>query len=66
MDDRLDANIVEVTVDSTGKLWVNVDGRCALRIGHCKLVVYDDPIRGRDTSYANKGEIARDANDYTP
>jgi hypothetical protein len=24
---------VDITIDQTGKLWVNVDGRCALRIG---------------------------------
>ena len=41
-------DFVEVLVDSTGKLWVNVDGKCALRISHCRLIEIDDPIRGRD------------------
>lgn len=51
MDDRIDANAVEFTVDETGKVWVNVDGKCVLRIGHAKHVIADDPVRGLDVVY---------------
>lgn len=33
MIDQLDANHVEILSDSTGKLWINIDQKCALRIG---------------------------------
>jgi hypothetical protein len=36
-DDVVDlwaANHVEILIDQTGKLWVNVNGRCRLRTGH--------------------------------
>ena len=36
MIDMLDAEKVEVLLDDTGKLWVNVDGACRLRIGAIK------------------------------
>lgn len=54
MDDRLNANSVEITVDSTGKVWVNIDGKCALRIGHAKVVIVDDHVRGQDTIYEER------------
>jgi hypothetical protein len=28
------AKVVELEIDATGKLWVNIDGKCLLRIGH--------------------------------
>lgn len=49
--DKLDAKKVDITVDSEGKLWVNVDDKCVIRIGHCELVLMDDPIRGQDVVY---------------
>lgn len=52
MDDRRDAQEVEIIVDRTGKVWVNVDGVCALRISHARVVSIDDPIRGRDVVYS--------------
>ena len=33
MTDLFDGGVVEIEIDSNGKLWVNVDGRCRLRIG---------------------------------
>lgn len=41
--DLLDARIVEVEMDSTGKLWVNVDGVCRLRIGHVQNIKIELP-----------------------
>lgn len=38
MCDLIDAEVVEVLIDSTGKLWVNVDGLCKLRIGHADSI----------------------------
>jgi Lon protease-like protein len=38
MVDMLDAEVVEVTLDQFGKLWVNVDGVCRLRIGKIKHI----------------------------
>jgi hypothetical protein len=51
MLDIIDAGTVEVTVDTTGKLWVNIDGKCALRIEHCRLIVMDDHLRGQGVIY---------------
>lgn len=36
------ADHVEIKIDHTGKLWVNVDGVCALRIGHSKVYEVND------------------------
>ncbi len=46
--DILDAEGVEVIVSDDKKLWVNVDGQCLLRIGHCTNITMDDPFRGRE------------------
>lgn len=37
-----EAQDIEVVVDHQGKLWVNVDGVCVLRIGELLLKVYVD------------------------
>ena len=51
MVDIVLAGAVDITLDQFGKLWVNVDGKCVLRIGHCNTVTMDDPLRGHDTVY---------------
>lgn len=56
MIDLLSTNSVEIQVDSTGKLWINIDGKCTLRIGHAKLITVDDPIRGLDEIYSEDRE----------
>jgi hypothetical protein len=38
MTDLLDATIIDLTIDETGKIWVNVDGKCLVRIGKAKHV----------------------------
>lgn len=38
MQDISDADSVEIQVDSTGKLCININGVCALRIGRCKSI----------------------------
>lgn len=43
MDDKLSADVVSIQVDSTGKVWVNVNERCVLRIGHVENLVLDIP-----------------------
>lgn len=48
MNDMVEAKHVDIAVDDTGKVWVNVDGVCVLRIGHAHTVVIDDPLRGQD------------------
>ena len=54
MNDIIDAEIVEIQIDSTGKTWINVDGRCALRIGHAKLIVIDDIVDGNRCIFEEK------------
>lgn len=54
MDDRVLALSVEITVDSSGRVWVNVDGECVLRIQHARYVYMDDPIRGQAGVYRDK------------
>lgn len=46
--DLLNAEHVECTVDQTNKVWINIDGRCVVRVGHAEAVVMDDPKRGQD------------------
>lgn len=38
MQDLQTAEFVEVKVDETGKLWVNVDNICVLRIGKVSVL----------------------------
>ena len=38
MVDLLDATIIDLTCDETGKVWVNVDGKCLVRIGKVKHI----------------------------
>ena len=49
MIDKTNVKSVEVVVDSRGKVWVNIDGECALRVQHAQVILIDDPYRGRDT-----------------
>lgn len=48
MLDIRDVKSVEILVDQFGKIWVNVDGACKLRIGRAEIVTIDDPVRGFD------------------
>jgi hypothetical protein len=41
MIDMVTADSVEFVIDMTGKIWVNVNGVCRLRIGRAKTVVID-------------------------
>ncbi len=48
MVDLLEQEVIELQVDETGKVWVNVDGKCVCRIGYVKEVVTMRPkIRSR-------------------
>lgn len=70
MIDMLDAGTVEIEIDETGKMWINVDGRCRLRIGAAETIIIDhrsltDPILPRRAGIRNGkafGHIARDLN----
>lgn len=41
MIDTLDAGAVEFLSDHSGKVWLNVDGRCVFRAGHTESVKVD-------------------------
>jgi hypothetical protein len=41
MIDMLNAGTVEIEIDETGKLWINVDGACQLRIGKAENIILD-------------------------
>lgn len=41
MLDLLKAQVVEVRMSHEGVLWVNVDGKCAVRIGETENLVID-------------------------
>lgn len=43
MQDIVSANVVELTIDETGKLWLNVDGKCGFRIGEVTSFVVEAP-----------------------
>jgi hypothetical protein len=42
MIDLTKADSVEFVVDTKGKVWVNINGQCALRVQHAKLVELDE------------------------
>lgn len=42
MKDIYQVNDVEVMVDYSGKLWINVDGICLMRIGHAKKIIFEN------------------------
>ena len=42
LDDRMKSTVVEILADETGKVWVNVDGVCILRIGTVKTLIIDN------------------------
>lgn len=52
MIDKLNAQHVEVATDATGKVWVNVDGVCALRVGQVATL----QLRFDDNQYVSKGK----------
>lgn len=39
--DRQTCKEVEVLIDQTGKLWINIDGVCVVRIGKPESIVID-------------------------
>lgn len=42
MTDMLEASDVEFVRDYTGKIWVNVNGVCLLRVGRVHNLAYKD------------------------
>jgi len=42
------AQEVAIQVAEDGSVWVNVDGRCALRVVCAAKVIVDDPVHGSD------------------
>lgn len=40
--DLIDASEVEIIVDARNKLWINVNGKCLLRIGRVHRLVLDN------------------------
>ena len=51
--DIQNAEFVELTVDDKGKLWVNVDGICRLRINCVHRLTIDTPTINSVESYEN-------------
>ena len=51
MLDRIRAEEIELLIDSKGKLWINVDGRCEIRIGSCKRVYVEKDGKGSELIY---------------
>lgn len=39
MHDVLESKIVEITLDATGKLWINIDNVCVARVDHTRITV---------------------------
>ncbi len=58
LKDIFHAEQVEIFVDQTGKIWINTEEGCVLRIGHANEIIIDDPIRdggiqGREVVYSS-------------
>lgn len=62
MDERARARLVELDTDETGKLWLNIDGMCAVRIGYVESVrvkVIDrEPVRPGRRSVGSRTQVA--------
>lgn len=43
MIDLLEAESVELVVDEQNKFWINIDGKCAVRVGKIKHLDIDLP-----------------------
>jgi len=43
MQDAAKAAVVEFLFDDTGKVWLNIDGKCAVRIGEVTNVIVTAP-----------------------
>jgi hypothetical protein len=41
MIDLTEAGVIEISCDDTGKLWVNVNGKCLLRIGRADVITLE-------------------------
>jgi hypothetical protein len=50
MVDLLDATEVEFHVDVTGKCWLNLNGKCLLRVGRARhiAIIDDREVKGPD------------------
>lgn len=40
--DIFDVMDIEISIDSTNKVWINIDGKCAIRIGRADSIRIDD------------------------
>lgn len=47
LTDLLHSDNVEFLIDTTGKLWLNVDGVCAVRIGKVETITIRTPAKSR-------------------
>ncbi|RPH74010.1 hypothetical protein EHM76_04395 [bacterium] len=56
LQEAMQADHVDVVVDQTGKLWMNIDGRCAIRIGHVSRLIFEDS-RGRFRVWPGRVEL---------
>lgn len=41
MIDKLNASDIEIVLDELGKVWINVDGECVVRIGRVERAVVE-------------------------
>lgn len=64
MQDIAEAGVVEISFDQAGKIWLNVDGKCAVRIGKVKSIILDPagnpqfiwhaPFKNRRMDYSDR------------
>lgn len=54
MTDLEEAHGVDIMADSSGKVWVGVDGQCILRVKNCDVVSVDMPGKACDLTRLNK------------
>lgn len=47
MIDLTSSKAVDLRVDNTGKLWLNIDGHCVVRIGHIESLSLDIQRRAK-------------------
>jgi len=57
MLDLRETEAVEVIIDGTGRVWVNVNGVCVLCVQKSRVVTVDDPVRGMDVIYEEKRDV---------
>jgi hypothetical protein len=61
MQDAFEAGDVQIQISHAGKLWINIDGKCALRIGSIRKLALEAPKMGGEVRIYPEPEVKKPA-----